>query len=180
MAVTNITKCFEAGIPVISGTTGWLAQKKNIEKTCLKCNGSFIYASNFSIGVNLFFNLNEHLARLMEPWNDYEVGIEEIHHRQKKDAPSGTAISLAEDVLHFSNKNKWVLDDNEQDAVTIKAIREADVKGTHTIAYTSNIDTISIKHEANTREGFAKGAIIAAEFLIDKKGIFTMKDVLGL
>lgn len=179
-AVSNITKCFEAGIPIVSGTTGWLSEKEEIEKICENCNGSFIYASNFSVGVNLFFNLNEQLAKLMEPWNDYEVSMEEIHHTQKLDAPSGTAISLAEDLLPFSRKNNWILDKTATDAMTIKAIRKEDVKGTHSISYTSTIDTISIKHEAHTRDGFAKGAILAAEFLVNKKGVFTMKDVLGI
>ncbi len=179
-AVTNITKCFKAKIPVVSGTTGWLDQKKAIEEACIQSAGSFIYASNFSIGVNLFFNLNEHLALLMKPWSDYKVSVEEIHHTEKKDAPSGTAITLVEDILPYSDKNTWNLDHTTTDAVSIKSTREADVKGTHSVAFTSKIDTITIKHEAHSREGFAMGAVIAAEFLVSKKGIFTMKDVLGL
>ena len=179
-AVTNITKCFKAKIPVVSGTTGWLDQKKAIEEACIQSAGSFIYASNFSIGVNLFFNLNEHLALLMKPWSDYKVSVEEIHHTEKKDAPSGTAITLVEDILPYSDKNTWSLDHTTTDAVSIKSTREADVKGTHSVAFTSKIDTITIKHEAHSREGFAMGVVIAAEFLVSKKGIFTMKDVLGL
>jgi 4-hydroxy-tetrahydrodipicolinate reductase len=179
-AVANITKCFKANIPVVSGTTGWLDQKKIIEEACLNSKGSFIYASNFSIGVNLFFNLNEHLVKLMKPWSDYKVSIEEIHHIEKKDAPSGTAITLVEDILPYSDKNTWSLDHTTTDAVGIKSRREADVKGTHSVSFTSKIDTITIKHEAHSREGFAMGAVIAAEFLVSKKGIFTMKDVLGL
>ena len=179
-AVENITKCFKAKIPVVSGTTGWLNQKKNIEEACQNSTGSFIYASNFSIGVNLFFNLNEHVAKLMKPWSDYKVSIEEIHHTEKKDAPSGTAITLVEDLLPYTDKNTWSLDNTTPDAVGIKSRREADVKGTHSVSFVSKIDTITIKHEAHSREGFAIGAVIAAEFLIDKKGIFTMKDVLGL
>jgi len=179
-AIGNITKCFNAQIPVVSGTTGWLDQKKILEEACLNSNGSFIYASNFSIGVNLFFNLNEHLAKLMKPWSEYQVSIEEIHHTEKKDAPSGTAITLAQDILPHTDKNTWSLNHTTPDAVEIKSSREADVKGTHSVAFTSKIDTITINHQAHSREGFAMGAIIAAEFLIDKKGIFTMKDVLGL
>jgi len=179
-APANIKRCFEAQIPVVCGTTGWLDQKIDVEKACQNCNGSFIYASNFSVGVHLFFNLNKHLAKLMEPWNEYDIAIEEIHHTQKKDAPSGTAISLAEDVLPFTNKKKWALDNIAHDAIPIKALRETGVKGTHSVGFTSKIDTITIKHEAHTRDGFAKGAIIAAEFLIDKKGVFTMSDVMGL
>ena len=179
-AVDNITKCFKAKIPVVSGTTGWLDQKKVIEEACQNSAGSFIYASNFSIGVNLFFNLNEHVAKLMKPWSDYKVSVEEIHHTEKKDAPSGTAITLAQDILPHTNKNTWSLNHTATDTIGITSKRELDVKGTHSVAFASKIDTITIKHEAHSREGFAMGAVIAAEFLLDKKGIFTMKDVLGL
>ena len=166
-AVDNITKCFKAKIPVVCGTTGWLDQKKVIEEACQNSAGSFIYASNFSIGVNLFFNLNEHVAKLMKPWSDYKVSVEEIHHTEKKDAPSGTAITLAQDILPHTNKNTWSLNHTATDTIGITS-------------FASKIDTITIKHEAHSREGFAMGAVIAAEFLLDKKGIFTMKDVLGL
>ena len=179
-AVENIKKCFKAKIPVVCGTTGWLDQKKIIEEACQNSTGSFIYASNFSIGVNLFFNLNEHVAKLMKPWSDYKVAIEEIHHTEKKDAPSGTAITLAQDILPHTNKNTWSLNHTPPGTIGITSKRETDVKGTHSVAFTSKIDTITIKHEAHSREGFAMGAVIAAEFLLDKKGIFTMKDVLGL
>ena len=179
-AVENIIKCFKSKIPVVSGTTGWLDQKKHIEEACKNSAGSFIYASNFSIGVNLFFNLNEHVAKLMKPWSDYKVSIEEIHHTEKKDAPSGTAITLVEDLLPYTDKNTWSLDNTTPDTIGITSKRETDVKGTHSVAFASKIDTITIKHEAHSREGFAIGAVIAAEFLMDKKGIFTMKDVLGL
>ena len=179
-AIGNINKCFQAQIPIVCGTTGWLDQKKSIEEACVHTKGSFIYASNFSIGVNLFFNLNEHLAKLMKPWSEYQVAIEEIHHTEKKDAPSGTAITLVEDLLPYTDKNTWSLENTTPDAIVIKSRREADVKGTHSVSFSSKIDTITIKHEAHSREGFAIGAVIAAEFLIDKKGIFTMKDVLGL
>ncbi|MGJ8667040.1 MAG: 4-hydroxy-tetrahydrodipicolinate reductase [Patiriisocius sp.] len=179
-AVANITQCFENNIPVVSGTTGWLSEKPKIEKLCKKRNGSFIYASNFSVGVNLFFEVNKHLAKLMKPWKEYNVSIEEIHHLEKKDAPSGTAITLAEGIIENHDSKHWELDKNGDGVINISAKREPEVKGTHTIEYTSAIDTISITHEAHSRDGFAKGAIIAAEFLKDKKGIFTMKEVLGI
>ncbi len=149
-------------------------------KLCEKRNGSFIYASNFSVGVNLFFSINEYAAKLMAPWKEYDVSVEEIHHLEKKDAPSGTAISIAEDILKYSEKKNWKLDSSDKNILNITAKREEDVKGTHTVSYNSSIDTISLKHEAHSREGFAKGAILAAEWLKDKKGIFTMKNVLGI
>ncbi|EDM44751.1 dihydrodipicolinate reductase [unidentified eubacterium SCB49] len=179
-AVNNITACFKNTIPVVSGTTGWLENYSSVIEDCNTCNGSFIYASNFSIGVNLFFNLNSYLAQLMEPYKAYIPTMEEIHHTEKKDAPSGTAITLAEDVLQFSNLTKWELDAKSEDVLNISAKRIDDVKGTHTINYVSEIDTLSITHEAHNRDGFALGAILAAEWLIGKKGIFSMKDVLGL
>lgn len=185
-AVLNITKALEAGIPIISGTTGWLEKYNEMVNLCEKRNGSFITASNFSIGVNLFFSINEYAAKLMAPWKEYNVSVEEIHHLQKKDAPSGTAITIAEGILKYSEKKDWKLNTSdicaaaEENSLNITAKREEDVKGTHVVSYDSKIDTISLKHEAHSREGFAKGAILAADFLKDKKGIFTMKDVLGL
>lgn len=179
-AVTNISKALEANIPIISGTTGWLEKYDEMVNLCKQRNGSFIYASNFSVGVNLFFNINKYAAKLMAPWKEYNVSIEEIHHLQKKDAPSGTAISVAEDILKFSEKEEWKLNGADASSLKITAKREADVKGTHSVFYTSTIDTISLKHEAHSREGFAKGAILAAEWLQNKKGIFTMKDVLSI
>lgn len=179
-AVKNITFCLEAGIPVISGTTGWLDRYNEIIKLCEQRNGSFIYASNFSVGVNLFFSLNEQLATLMEPWKEYNVSIEEIHHTQKKDAPSGTAISIAEGILKHSEKKSWTLDAAKTDEIEITAKRIDDVKGTHIVSYASEVDTISISHEAHSRDGFAIGALVASEWIIGKKGIFTMKDVLGI
>lgn len=179
-AVQNISKAFEAGIPVVSGTTGWLEKYDEMVKLCEKCNGSFITASNFSVGVNLFFSINEYAAKLMAPWKDYSVSVEEIHHLQKKDAPSGTAITIAEGILKYSDKQNWKLNTSEENSLNIIAKREEDVKGTHSVFYDSSIDTISLKHEAHSRDGFALGAILAAEYLKDKKGIFTMKDVLGL
>lgn len=181
-AVNNISKVLTLGIPIVSGTTGWLEHYDDIVKLCKERNGSFIYASNFSVGVNLFFSINEYAAGLMKKWKEYDVEIEEIHHTQKKDAPSGTAISLAEIILKHSDKTGWNLDGegDGKDKLKISAKRETDVKGTHIVEYKSHIDTISLKHEAYSREGFAKGAIFAAEWLLDKKGVFTMKEVLGV
>jgi 4-hydroxy-tetrahydrodipicolinate reductase len=179
-AVKNITACFELGIPVVSGTTGWLEHYDKVLNTCQLRNGSFIYASNFSVGVNLFFELNKQLAQMMAKHKDYTVDIEEIHHTQKLDAPSGTAISLAKDIVEKSDYTGWKLDNSPQNEIPIKALRIEDVKGTHTVSYRSAIDTLSIKHEAHSREGFALGALLAAEWLQGKKGVFTMKDVLGI
>ena len=149
-------------------------------KLCENRNGSFIYASNFSVGVNLFFSINEYAAKLMAPWKEYDVSVGEIHHLQKKDAPSGTAITIAEGILKHSVKKDWRLDASQKNSLNITAKREEDVKGTHIVSYDSSIDTISLKHEAHSRDGFALGAILAAEFLKNKKGIFTMKNVLGI
>lgn len=179
-AVANISKVLEVGIPIVSGTTGWTEDLPEMVKLCEVRNGSFIYASNFSIGVNLFFSINEYAAKLISKWKEYDVSIEEIHHTEKKDAPSGTAISLAEQVLEYSDKKAWKLDAKSDDELKITSIRESDVKGTHIVAYESAIDTVSLKHEAHSREGFAKGAILAAEWLMGKKGVYTMKDVLGI
>lgn len=178
-AVENINKCFQLNIPVVSGTTGWLAHMDEVLKKCESGNGSFIYASNFSIGVNLFFNLNEKLAQLMQPWKDYQVDVKEIHHTQKLDAPSGTAITIAEGILKYSEKSKWELNSNINENLNISAERIDDVKGTHIVNYKSEVDTITIKHEAHTRDGFAMGAIIAAEWLQGKTGVYSMDDVLG-
>lgn len=179
-AFVNIERCISEGIPVVSGTTGWLEAYNKVLKICEESNGSFIYASNFSIGVNLFFSMNEYLAKLMAPWHDYEVSIEEIHHTQKKDAPSGTAISLAKGIILQTDKKGWALGTASEENIQIKAHRKGDVKGMHRVDYVSKIDTISIKHEAHTREGFAKGAILAAEWLQHRKGVYSMKDVLGI
>ena len=177
-AVENIKSCLQLGIPVVSGTTGWLEDYNEVIKFCEDSNGSFIYASNFSIGVNLFFNLNEQLAKIMHPWKAYKVSIEEIHHIQKKDAPSGTAISIAEGIIKHSHKTSWKLDAAKEDEIEITAKRIDAVNGLHEVVYASEIDSISIKHEAHNREGFAIGAILASEWLQSKKGVFTMKDVL--
>ncbi len=179
-AFTNIERCIVAGIPVVSGTTGWLDDYNKVLKLCEERNGSFIYASNFSIGVNLFFNLNEYLAEQMRLRKEYESSIEEIHHSEKKDAPSGTAISLAEGILKYLDKADWKLDSDNDDHLSIHSIREGEIKGIHKVTYRSGIDQITIQHEAFSRDGFATGAILAAEWLQNKKGVYGMKDVLGL
>lgn len=179
-AFTNITTCLDKGIPVISGTTGWLSRYEEAVQHCHNTKGAFLYASNFSLGVNLFFELNTYLAKLMAPMKDYKAALEEIHHTQKLDAPSGTGITLAEGIIANSAYQKWQLDASDPKTLPITAKREGKVTGIHTISYKSPIDTISIQHKANNREGYALGAIIAAEWLVGKTGVYTMKDVLGL
>jgi len=180
-AFKNITTAFKKGIPVVSGTTGWLDKYDEVVEVCKKYDEAFIYASNFSLGVNLFFDLNKKLARLMQNFEAYQVTIEETHHIQKKDAPSGTAISLAEQVIDSSSKDEWSLETpSDTKNINIKANRLPEVPGTHWVNYTSNVDQISIKHEAYNRQGFALGAVIAAEWLVGKKGVFTMNDVLNI
>ena len=178
-AVCNISKCLDTNIPIVSGTTGWLEQFDEMKKLCLEKNGSFIYASNFSLGVNIFFELNNYLSKIMSRFNNYKVSIEEIHHTEKLDAPSGTAITLANKIISNSVLSNWTLDNPTENELSIKAIREENVPGTHSVFYNSDVDYIEIKHEAKNREGFALGAIIAAEFIHNKKGIFTMKEVLA-
>ena len=177
-AASNIKFCLERQIPIVCGTTGWLDNYNEIINFCNKCNGAFIYASNFSIGVNIFFQMNEYLAKLMKPWKEYQVYLEEIHHTEKLDTPSGTAITLAEDIIKNSDNKSWNLKKAKKKNIMITSKRVTNVKGTHTINYQSEIDTISIQHEAKSREGFALGALIAAEWLVGKKGVFSMKDVL--
>lgn len=179
-AVNNISKCIESGVPVISGTTGWLDQYDQVAQLCKEKVGAFIYASNYSLGVNLFFELNKKLAQMMNGVGDYTVSMEEIHHTQKLDAPSGTAITLAEGIIENSAKEKWKLDHGDESTVAITAKRIENVPGTHTVTYSSEVDEIEIKHTAHNRSGFALGAVVAAEWLKDKTGIYTMKDVLGL
>lgn len=178
-ALNNIITCCRNRLPVISGTTGWLKDYDTAVKVCREENAAFLYASNFSIGVNLFFELNKNLAKLIDPFQEYSVEIEEIHHTQKLDAPSGTAISLAEQIISNSRYNAWQLDSTAENEIPIIAKRVDDVPGTHSVTYTSRVDTIEIKHTAHSREGFALGAVIAAEWIKDKKGVFTMKDVLS-
>jgi len=183
-AFNNITSCFKKNIPVISGTTGWLEDYEKAVTICKKNNGSFIYASNFSIGVNLFFELNDKLSRIMNSNNNYYPSIEEIHHTKKLDAPSGTAITIAEQTIKNSSTKEWCLHTNrekvDKEIIPISSKRIKDVPGTHIVAYESEIDSIEIKHTAHNRKGFAHGAIIAAEWLINKNGVYTMKDVLNL
>ena len=184
-AVPNISSCINNGVPVISGTTGWLDQYDEMVALCEEKGSAFLYASNFSVGVNLFFELNKKLASLMNNQMDYKVGLEEIHHTQKLDAPSGTAITAAEGVIQNAHHKKWELQEGDTQEysnsyVPIQSIREGKVPGTHTVTYTSPIDTISISHEAHSRQGFAMGAVVAAEWLLGKKGVFSMRDVLNL
>lgn len=179
-AYSNIVFCLENNIPVICGTTGWLHKLEAVEKKCKELNGSFLYASNFSVGVNLFFELNKKLASLMRGHTDYNTAIEEVHHTHKKDAPSGTAITLAEQVIEVSPvKKSWVNEatENKSELVIISK-RTDEVPGTHSVKYSSEVDEIEIIHTAHNRTGFATGAVLAAEYVSDKKGIFTMKDVL--
>jgi len=181
VAFENINTCFTSGVPVVSGTTGWLENYDQAVQNCKISNGAFIYASNYSLGVNLFFELNKKLAALMHSFKEYTISMEEIHHTEKLDAPSGTAISLAEGIIKVTDKESWSLGvTNTVNEVPIIAKRIENVSGTHTISYTSEVDKIEIKHTANSRDGFALGAVIAAEWLCDKKGIFSMKDVLGI
>jgi 4-hydroxy-tetrahydrodipicolinate reductase len=181
-AVENLKKCFEVGVPVVCGSTGWLESWSEVEQHCKDKNGALVYASNYSVGVNLFFEVNAYLARLMEQHAEYDVKLEEIHHTEKKDAPSGTAISLAEQVLQsVSRKSNWVNKPAGQEGeLEIISKRIDPAPGTHKVTYTSNIDDIEITHTAHNRKGFAGGAVLAAEFLYGKKGIYTMKDVLNL
>lgn len=179
-AVENISACFNNNIPVISGTTGWLDEYGKMVELCKEKNGAFLYGSNFSVGVNLFFELNAYLAKLMSRVKDYHVSMEEIHHTQKLDAPSGTAISLAEGIFRETAYNDWTLDEAAQNQIHIEAKRIADVPGTHSVYYRSSVDEIEIKHTAFSRQGFALGAVVAAEWIQNKKGIFSMKDVLSL
>jgi len=178
----NYLKCLEAGIPVVSGTTGWLAHKEEILEKFRKAGGTFFYASNFSVGVNLFFELNRKLATLMAPYGDYNVSVKETHHTQKLDAPSGTAITIANDILEkIPGKNDWVNKNQEHDnQLEIISERIGDVPGIHSIIYESDIDYIEITHSAKTRKGLALGSVIAAEYCLGHSGILTMKDLLNI
>lgn len=179
VAFENIKVGLEHNIPVICGTTGWLDRKAEIEEIALKNNTAFLYGSNFSLGVNLFFALNEKLTDLMKGFPEYQVQLEEIHHTHKKDAPSGTAISLAEGIIKNDDRfDAWKLDETQNKEIGIFALRQDEVPGTHRVSYKSAVDEIEIKHTAFNRNGFALGAVIAAEWIIGKKGNFTIKDVL--
>jgi 4-hydroxy-tetrahydrodipicolinate reductase len=179
-AFENIKKCLVKKIPVVCGTTGWLSRKAEVEKLTKDYDGTFFYASNYSLGVNLFFKLNEHLAKLTRNFDSYDVSMEEIHHTEKKDAPSGTAITLAEGVLKSSPRKKSWVNGDAKDAsqLAIKSFRIGTVPGTHLVKYTSLMDDIEIKHTAHTREAFALGAVTVAEWVKDKKGILNMDDFL--
>ena len=181
-AFQNVKLCLEKGFPVVCGTTGWLENKPEVEKFAIEKGGAFFWSSNYSIGVNLFFELNKTLAKLMSPQKQYSISTTEIHHTEKKDAPSGTAITLAEGIIqHSEDKSKWVSNEiPKQDEVAIWSAREGKVPGTHIVKYISDIDQIEISHVAHGREGFALGAIIAAEWIVGKKGIFGMKELLSI
>jgi 4-hydroxy-tetrahydrodipicolinate reductase len=180
-AVANITHALNEGVAVVCGTTGWLDRRTDIESKCASKKGAFLYASNFSLGVNIFFALNEKLAQMMGQYKEYNASLTEIHHTQKLDAPSGTAITLAEGVLPYIDKNTWALEEDAKEKdLPIRAERMPDVPGTHTVDYNSPTDKISIEHIAHNRNGFALGAVVAAEWINGKSGIFTMKDVLNI
>jgi len=180
-AVENIIHCFDADIPVVAGTTGWIEDIESIRKTCNDRNKSLFFSPNYSIGVNLFFELNRFLASLMASWGNYEISIEETHHIHKLDSPSGTAIVLANDIIRYNErKEKWVKELQENpDEVGIKSYRSEDVPGTHIVKYESDMDSIVITHHAKTRRSFALGALYAAEFIWGKRGYFEMKDLLN-
>ena len=181
-AVNNMKACIDAGIPVVCGSTGWTEQEGDIKNYCLEHDGTLIYASNFSIGVNIFFQINKQLAKMMASRKEYAVSIQEIHHTQKKDAPSGTAITLAQQIIAERNdKSEWTLDNSpQQNQIGITSTRTDPAPGTHHIIYSSAVDNIDITHTAHNRKGFAAGALIAAEYIAGRKGIFTMEDVLKM
>jgi 4-hydroxy-tetrahydrodipicolinate reductase len=181
-AYNNICHCLSQTIPVISGTTGWLAQQEAVYAHCKADNGTFFYASNFSIGMNILFKVNAYLAKLMDQHPEYEVLLEEVHHLEKKDVPSGTAITLAEGILkNIHSKETWAVEPTNQEKVlSITAKREVDVPGTHTVTYTAPADTLEIKHTAHSRAGFALGAVLVAEWLQGTQGILGMDDFLKL
>lgn len=181
-AFNNIKICIENDIPIVSGTTGWLDKFEIIKKICKEKNGSFLYSSNFSIGMNIFLEINRKLSQLLHLYSkDYEVTIEEIHHKDKIDKPSGTALSLAKDIVNNKMKETWVLDDKKtKNQVLILSKRFNNVPGIHVVKYESKIEDIKIKHKAHSREGFALGAVIASEWIQNKKGIFSMREVLGI
>ena len=180
-ALSNISKALENCIPIISGTTGWTEKYNKAVKLCNKKNGAFLYASNFSLGVNIFFEINRNLAKIMNNYKEYKIKMKEIHHIEKIDAPSGTAITLAESIIDETNYQKWSFgNDFKEDEISIESQRLLDNTGTHEVIYKSEIDEIKIKHVASNRDGFGLGAVIAAEWLIGKKGVFSMKDVLNI
>ncbi|HEY5408256.1 MAG TPA: 4-hydroxy-tetrahydrodipicolinate reductase [Ginsengibacter sp.] len=181
-AVHNILLCLDAGVPVVCGTTGWLAEMNVVQQKCKEHGGTFLYASNFSIGVNIFFELNKRLAELMKHQLNYNVNMEEIHHTEKRDAPSGTAITLAEGIIAtLPQKTKWINKNSDaSDELSIVSKRIDPAAGTHSVKYSSEVDDLEIIHTAHNRKGFAAGAVLAAEFIFGKKGIFSMRDVLQI
>ena len=179
-AVDNITSALHHAVPVVCGTTGWLDAFPQVTQTAMENNTAFLYASNFSVGVNLFFKLNKILAQIMHPQKEYSVSMQETHHIHKLDAPSGTAISLAEGIIENTDLKQWKMNEGTKDSITIQSYRKGEVPGTHNVKYESLIDEITIEHKAYNRIGFALGAVIAAEWIVGKKGIFKMEDVLNL
>ena len=179
-AVDNITSALHQAVPVVCGTTGWLDAFPQVTQTAMENNTAFLYASNFSVGVNLFFKLNKILAQIMHPQKEYSVSMQETHHIHKLDAPSGTAISLAEGIIENSDLKQWKMNEGTKDSITIQSYRKGEVPGIHNVKYESLIDEITIEHKAYNRIGFAQGAVIAAEWIVGKKGIFKMEDVLNL
>ncbi|MGB0395426.1 MAG: 4-hydroxy-tetrahydrodipicolinate reductase [Flavobacteriaceae bacterium] len=179
-AVDNITSALVQAVPVVCGTTGWLDAFPQVTQTAQENNTAFLYASNFSVGVNLFFKLNKVLAQMMQPHKEYLVSMQETHHIHKLDAPSGTAITLAEGIIENSDHTQWKMDEGAKDSIPIQSHRKGEVPGTHSVKYESLIDEITIEHKAHNRKGFALGAVIASEWIVGKKGIFKMDDVLNL
>ncbi len=179
-AFGNIKKCLNTNVPVISGTTGWLENYEDAVSLCREKKGAFIYASNFSLGVNIFFELNSYLAKMMQKLPEYKISLEEIHHTQKLDAPSGTAITLAEGIIANSEYERWELDSDSKQTLPITSKRIGNTPGTHVASYNCAVDAIEIKHTAYNREGFALGAVTAAEWIVGKTGIFSMRNVLNL
>lgn len=179
-ALKNIKGCIAAGVPIISGTTGWLDHYEEAVTFCKDHGGAFLYASNFSLGVHIFFELNQYLAKMMSNLTEYKVSVDETHHTQKLDAPSGTAITLAEGIINESAYDQWSLDMIKPGSIPIYSHREGEVPGTHLVTYAGGVDEINIEHKAHNREGFALGAVVAAEWIHGKKGVFSMKDVLNL
>ena len=178
-AYSNVRTCIECGTPVVSGTTGWHDKLEELQALCREKDSTMIWSSNYSLGVNITFRLNRYLAELMNRFEGYNVAIEEIHHTQKKDAPSGTAISLANDILErVERKQRWVNEPTEEaDAIAITSLREGTVPGTHTVTYLSEDDKIEIKHTLFSRRALALGAVVAAEFVATRKGVFTIDDL---
>ncbi len=177
-AFDNVAACLKAGVPIVCGTTGWNDRIPEAQQLCKELDGTFFHASNFSIGVNVLFRVNAYLAQLMERFPEYEVSMQEIHHTRKKDAPSGTAITLAEGILqHLSRKRGWVNTHAEGDLLGIESVREGDVPGIHEVRYESDADLLVVRHEAKGRRGFARGAVLAAEFAATRKGVLSMDDL---